>query len=342
MSGRPRAALAKFSAFAVVMAMLTTFLFLIFAQYRTGSGTAYSAVFSNVSRLRPGETVRVAGVRVGTVSGVSLRPDKTVIVTFDADRRVVLTDGTRAAVRYLNLIGDRYLELADGPGTTRILPPGSQIPIEHTMPALNLDLLLGGLKPVIRGLNPQDVNSLSASLVQIIQGQGDTLDSLFSRTASFTNALGEHNAVVQQLIQNLQHLLATLTKDGDDFSRAVDRLQRLVTELSSDRDPIGAAIESLDNGTASVADLLSQARAPLSATVDQLSRLAPDLEAKKDRIDTMIGKLPEDYRKIVRIGSYGSFVNYYICRLTFRATDLEGRTAVFPWISQEGGRCAEN
>ena len=66
-------------------------------------------------------------MRVGTVNGVKLQQDKTVLVTFDADPSVRLTTGTRAAVRYLNLVGDRYLELIDGPGD-RVLPPGSQIP----------------------------------------------------------------------------------------------------------------------------------------------------------------------------------------------------------------------
>ena len=63
----------------------------------------------------------------------------------------MLTTGTKAAVRYLNLVGDRYLELVDGPGSTRILPAGAQIPVDRTAPALDLDLLLGGLKPVIQG-----------------------------------------------------------------------------------------------------------------------------------------------------------------------------------------------
>src|SRR4029079_461651 len=131
----------------------------------------YSAVFADASRLKTGQSVRVAGMRVGTVNSVRLQRDKTVLVTFDADPSVRLTTGTRAAVRYLNLVGDRYLELIDGPGDT-VLPPGSQIPKDRTQSALDLDLLLGGLKPVIRGLNPQDVNTLSASRIQVFQGQG--------------------------------------------------------------------------------------------------------------------------------------------------------------------------
>ena len=330
----------KFGAFGVVMALLTAALFVIFGQYQAGSANAYSAVFADASRLESGQTVRVAGMRVGTVGSVKLQQDKSVVVTFDADPSVRLTTGSRAAVRYLNLVGDRYLELIGGPDGTP-LPPGSQIPKERTESALDLDLLLGGLKPVIRGLNPQDVNALSASLVQIFQGQGGTLQSLFSNTSGFTTALAEHNQTIQALIDNLHTLLATLTKEGDKFSGTIGRLETLVTELAAERDPIGTAIEALNNGTASVADLLSDARPPLAGTVDELSRLATNLDLQKDRLDTSLQKAPQNYRKLTRTGAYGSFFNYYICELKWRVTDLQGRTAVFPWIRQENGRCTE-
>jgi phospholipid/cholesterol/gamma-HCH transport system substrate-binding protein len=335
-----RPTLVKFGIFAVVMTVLTACLFFIFGQYQTGSTKDYSAVFADASRLKTGQSVRVAGMRIGTVNSVKLRQDKTVLVTFDADPSVQLTTQSRAAVRYLNLVGDRYLELIDEPGGT-LLPKGSQIPKERTQSALDLDLLLGGLKPVIRGLNPQDVNALSGSLIQIFQGQGGTLQSLLSNTSGFTTALAEHQQTIQALIDNLRTLLGTLAKEGDKFSGTIDRLENLVTQLAAERDPIGTAIESLNNGTASVADLLTDARAPLAGTVEQLSRLAINLDGQKDRLDTSLQKAPENYRKLIRTGSYGSFFNYYICELKWRATDLQGRTVVFPWVRQEGGRCSE-
>ena len=340
---RATGTLIKFTAFALVMMILTAFLFLIFSQTRTGSTNGYSAVFTDASRLKAGDTVRVAGIRVGTVKGVSLQPDRKVLVEFDADRTLVLTTGTKAQIRYLNLIGDRFLELADSPGSTRILSAGSQIPVDRTAPALDLDLLLGGLKPVIQGLNPQDVNALTSSLIQILQGQGGTLESLFSKTSSFSNSLADNSQVIEQMIDDLRTLLDTLSKDGDQFSGAIDRLERLVSGLSTDRDPIGEAITSLDNGTASLSDLLGRARPPLAGTVDQLNRLAPLVDgAHKDYLDATLQQLPELYRKLARVGSYGAFFPYYICGITFRASDLEGRTVVFPWIKQETGRCAEN
>ena len=333
--------LVKFGVFAVVMSALTLFLFFTFGQYRTGAVTGYSALFNDASRLKAGDSVRVAGVRVGTVNGVALQPDKKVVVKFDADRSVVLTDGTKAAVRYLNLVGDRYLELVDGPGSTRRLGAGGQINVSHTAPALDLDLLLGGLKPLIHGLNPRDVNALSSALLEVFQGEGGTLQSLFNKSTSFTNTLADNDQTIEHLIDNLNVVAATLNKDGGQFSGAIDRLQRLVTGLADDRDTFGPAIDSLSNGTVTLADLLGKARPPLSGTVDQLSRLAPNLDNDKDRLDAALQKAPRNFRKLVRLGVFGATIPYFLCEITIRGTDLSGKTVVAPWFNSHEQRCEE-
>lgn len=339
---RTRSTLIKFTVFATVMSLLTVFLFMAFSQYRTGKVDSYSAVLGDASRLSPGDSVRVAGVRVGTVAKVALQPDHSVLVSFDTDRDIRLTTGTQAAVRYLNLVGDRYLELVDSPAAdAQLLPAGARIPVEQTQGALDLDLLLGGLRPVIQGLNPQDVNALTSSLVQILQGQGGTLDSLLERTSSFSTSLADENQVVQDLIDNMNTVVGTLSKDGDKFDGAVDKLEQLVSGMSEDRDVLGDAITQLDNGTASIAGLLTQARAPLKGVVEQMNNVGALLEADLATLDAGLQRAPDNYRKLARSGAYGSWIMYYLCGLNARVTDLQGRTAVFPWIRQDGGRCAE-
>jgi phospholipid/cholesterol/gamma-HCH transport system substrate-binding protein len=146
---------------------------------------------------------------------------------------------------------------------------------------------------------------------------------------------------VQQLIDNLNIVVGTISKDGTKFSGAVDRLERLVSGLSDDRNTIGSAIDALDKGTASLADLLSSARPPLSGTIDQLNRLAPILDNDKDRLDAAIAKAPKNYRKLVRLGVNGATIPYYLCQLTLRGTDLQGKTVRAPIFRSEAGRCTE-
>ena len=143
------------------------------------------------------------------------------------------------------------------------------------------------------------------------------------------------------MIDNLHTLLATLAKEGDKFSGTVDRLEKLVTALAAETDPIGSAIESLEQRHGVGRRPAGRSPTTAGGTVEQLSRLATNLDSQKDRLDTSLQKAPENYRKLTRTGSYGSFFNYYICELKLRVTDLQGRTAVFPWIRQESGRCAE-
>ena len=83
-------------------------------------------------------------------------------------------------------------------------------------------------------------------------------------------------------------------------------------------------------------------RPALAGTVDELNRMAPLLDDHQIVLERSLQRGPENYRKLVRIGSYGSFVNYYICSLAVRVTDLQGRTANFPVFKQDGGRCEEN
>ncbi len=341
MTGFSRATAAKLTVFATVMVLLTISLFLVFGDHRVGSTTPYSAEFVNVSRLKAGDTVRAAGIRVGTVSSVRLGADNVARVDFDADRSVPVTTGTTATVKYLNLVGDRYLELAEAPGAHERLGAGGLIPTERTVSALDLDQLLGGLKPVLQGLDPADVNALTSSLLLVLQDQGGTIESLMSSTSSFTTTLARNGEVITDLIDRMNEVVQTLADDGGQLSAAIDRFEQLATGLAGDRDVIGEAITSLSAGTASLSDLLVAARPPLSATVDELNRLAPLLNDGKVRIDAALQKAPENYRKLIRVGSYGAFLNYYICGLQLRVTDLQGRTALFPWIKQENGRCEE-
>ncbi len=340
---RSAGTLIKFGIFAIVMALLTTFLFLVFSDARTGATNQYSAVFKDASRLESGDTVRIAGIRVGTVRDVSLLSDRNVLVTFDTERSTLLTTGTKAAVRYLNLVGDRYLELVDSPDSTRILPSGSQIPLTRTAPALDLDLLLGGLKPVIRGLNPQDVNALSASLVQILQGQGGTLDSLFfSKTSSLTSTLADNSAVIESLIEDMRAVLQTLSKDGEEFSGSIDRLEQLVNGLAADKDPIGTAVDALDKGTASLADLLGRSRAPLAGTIDQLNRLAPLVDTDLASLTPRFNVCPSSTASLPESAPTGGPSSLTTC-----AVSRSGRAILkdapwcSPWIKQETGRCVD-
>lgn len=158
--------------FTVVMLLVAAGLVVVFGQFRFASTNTYHANFTDASRLKAGEDVRIAGVQVGSIKSVKLKNDNTVDVKFTLNDRYQLYSSSRAVIRYQNLVGDRYMEITSGPGELRKLPAGGTVVLANTQPALDLDALLGGLRPVVKGLDGKKVNEITAAMIEALQGQG--------------------------------------------------------------------------------------------------------------------------------------------------------------------------
>ncbi len=195
---------------------------------------------------------------------------------------------------------------------------------------------------MIQGSQPQDVNALTSSLIQIFQGQGDTLDSLLSKTSSFSNTLANNDQVIQQLIDNLNSVVGTLAKDGKKFDGTVDRLEQLISGLSQDRDPLGTRSDAAGQRNRLARQACSprrgrRSRAPSTRSIDW----RPLLDDHQIVLDRGLRRRPTTTASWrgwapTAAGSCTTSADFAI-----RVTDLQGRTAHFPMIKQEGGRCAE-
>lgn len=217
-----RSMVIKVGIFVVTMVLASAGLVVVFGDFRFGSESTYHATFLDASKLKGGQKVRIAGVPVGAVSGVKLNPDNTVDVEFGVDARYTLYSSSRAVIRYENLVGDRFLEITSGPGELRKLPPGGTMNSQHTQPALDLDALLGGLKPVLKGLDADKINTISSAVIELLQGQGGALANVLADTSSFSNALGKRDQLIGDVITNLNTVLGTVDQRSAQFSASVD------------------------------------------------------------------------------------------------------------------------
>src|SRR3954466_1956089 len=205
-------------------------LYAVFGQLRFGEKThTYRAAFTNVTGLETNDFVRIAGVEVGQVKKVAIQPDTTALVEFTADDSVVLTEGTRAVIRYGDLIGGRYLGLEEGAGGVKKLNPGDTIPLARTSPALDLDALIGGFRPLFHALNPDQVNALTSQLIRAFQGQGGTINSFLTQAGELTNTLADRDQLVGEVITNLNTVLGSIGDQNSQFAKAVDSLSQLIS-----------------------------------------------------------------------------------------------------------------
>ncbi|KZS57978.1 mammalian cell entry protein [Mycobacterium kansasii] len=338
-----RSMVIKVSIFALAMLLVAAALVVVFGDFRFGPEATYHATFTNASRLKAGQKVRIAGIPVGAVSGVALNPDNTVDVTFGVDKRYTLYSSTRAVVRYENLVGDRYLEITSGPGELRKLPPGGTINAQHTQPALDLDALLGGLKPVLKGLDADKVNTITSAVIELLQGQGGALSDVLAETSAFSTALGQRDQLIGDAITNLNAVLATVDQKSAQFSASVDQLQQLITGLADNKDAVAGAIPPLASTTTDLTDLLRNSRRPLQGILENTRPLATELDDRKAEINNDVEQLGEDYLRLAALGSYGAFFNIYFCTVTIKINGPAGSDILIPMGGQPDpskGRCA--
>ncbi len=322
----PFAPLVKFLALAVVVALATTVLALTIANASGGARTSYTARFTDASGLLRGDDVRIAGVVVGSVDDVRIVDRRFAEVEFSVAQDQPLPASVSAAILYRNLIGQRFLSLEQGAGPTgEMLPAGGTIPAERTKPPLNLTLLFNGFKPLFTALDPEQVNQLSFEIIQVLQGQGGTIQSLLASTASLTHTLADRDEVIGQVIDNLNAVLETINSHDQELSELISSLRAFVSGLAEDREPIGEAIVSIGELTNVTAGFVDDARPALRDDIGLLGDLSENLNAQDEKLEQTIQNLPVKLETVARAGSHGSWFNFYLC-------GASGKVGLEPYI----------
>jgi phospholipid/cholesterol/gamma-HCH transport system substrate-binding protein len=325
------------------MMLVAVGLVLTFGEFRFSSEYTYHANFSDATRLKSGQKVRIAGVPVGSVHAVSLNRDNSVNVTFGVEKRYSLYSSTRALIRYENLVGDRYLEITSGPGELQKLPPGSTINQAHTEPALDLDALLGGLRPVLKGLDANKINAISTTVIELLQGQGGALSNVLAEANGFLSSLGARDELIGDLINNLNAVLQTVDRKTAQFSTSIDQLQQLITGLARGRDAVAGAIPPLASATSNLTALLTNSRRPLQGILENTRPVATEMDDRKAEVDDNIEQLANDYLKLNALGAYGAYFNIYFCSVRIKMNGPAGSDILIPLAGQPDpskGRCA--
>ncbi|MER7521285.1 MCE family protein [Streptomyces sp. NPDC126499] len=331
--------LVKLGVFAVVTLAATAVLAATIVNFSFTPHETYSAVFSDVTSLEEGDDIRVAGVRVGEVEEIRIKDRNLAEVTFTVSRDRPLLTSTRAVIRYRSLVGQRYIALTEGAGSGRPLPPGGRIPLSRTEPALDLNALLGGFKPLFAALSPEDVNRLATEIVRTLQGEGGTVRSLLAHTASLTTTLAERDKLIGSVITHLNTVLTTVDRRSTRFSDLIAQLQRLISGLSADRKPIGESLAGINGLTRATAGLLEDARPPLKTDIAELAELTGTLNDHEKTVEGVLQRLPGKLNKLTGTASYGSWFNFYLCDFDGRIVLPKTNEVITPELHVARARC---
>jgi phospholipid/cholesterol/gamma-HCH transport system substrate-binding protein len=311
--------LIKLVIFLVITGVTTYVLAATISNSAFGATYSYAANFTDVTGLESGDDVRVAGVKVGQVGSISIVQRKgqpsIAHVTFTVEQSRPLPESTTATLRYRNLVGQRYLDIENGPGnSTKMLKPGDTIPIDQTHPAVDLTVLFDGFRPLVQGLNPNTINQLSFEVIKTLQGEGGSLQLLLGNLADLTNSIADKDKVIGDVVDNLDSVLTAVGNRDQELSQLIIELRRFVSGLAQDRTTIGNSIDGINHLATSTAGLLKNVRAPLRNDITKLTGLVGILNSDKPTVKFLINQLPPTLAGLIRTAQYGSWFNFYLCK----------------------------
>lgn len=330
--------LVKLLIFIVVTTVATSVLVVTIGNLSFEGSKEYKAHFVDATGVVKGDDIRIAGVKVGSVTDIEIVDQDNALVTFTVEDTTQLRASTSASIRYRNLVGQRYISLAQDPAEEEVLDEGDTIPVERTSPALDLTVLFNGFKPLFQALSPDDVNKLSYEIVQVFQGEGGTLENLLGHTASLTQTLADRDAVIGELIDNLDYVLDHVADRDQQLTALIKSFRTLVTGLKNDRQAILASLDGISDLAVETAGLVKDIRAPFVEDIKQLRRFAANTDRNKAELDRALQVLPIKLTKVGRTAIYGSWFNFYLCEFKGRVK-LPGNVTVPVNYSTGAERC---
>ncbi len=312
----------KTAIFAAITVVLLGLLATLIGNISFEPSRTYAARFTDATGVLKGDRVRVSGVEVGSVQDVRLVSAgdgrKHALVEFSVRDDVPVLDSAHLQLRFENIVGQRYLAIEEKPNSGKQVPPGTVFELDQTSPALNLTELFNGFQPLLRALNPEQMNSLSYQIVRAFQGEAASISGLLRDTASLTQTLANKDEVIGRLVTNLNDVLQTVDDRDDELTALIVQFRDLMEGLSDDRKTIAIELPKLEQLLAESSDFVHDVRPSLASTLDALSKVAHQLGIDQRVFAQSLQEIPRKMRMMARTGSYGSFFNFYVCGLEVR------------------------
>jgi len=261
-----------------------------------------------------GDDVRIAGVRIGRVDRIALA-DNRAVVTFRADADQTLYDDTIAAVTYQNIIGQRYIGL--NPGSAQHherLGRGSQIPVEQTRPSFDISGLLNGFEPLFALLDPQQVDNLTNGIIQALQGDSGSVLTLLTQTSSLADNLAGPDAMLGEVIANLNAVTAVLVKQNANLKDVIGQSRQILASLDDRREDLVASTSSINAAVTRLAEITDAVYPDLHELLLREPGFLPMITGEgKDRFSMYAANLILVFKDLARATQRGAYVDGLLC-----------------------------
>lgn len=267
-----------------------------------------AATFEDVTGLIANDNVKVAGVVVGKITAIDVERGRA-RVTFRINDDVRLPRNSTAAIRWRNLLGQRYLYLVPGDGAT-VLEDGDQL--TRTESVIDLGELFNRLGPVVKAIDPAKVNQFLDTVVGALDGNEDQVRAALDDLAVLAAALGERDAAIARLVENLDQVAGTIVDRDREIRAVLDNLVTVAATFNENTDVLDQAITELGSFSEDFGTLLEDNRTQIDSLIANLAKIVAVVQAKLPTLDSAITNLDEASTRLFNASRYGEWLNQTI------------------------------
>jgi phospholipid/cholesterol/gamma-HCH transport system substrate-binding protein len=284
-----RSAAIRLAAFAVISGALTLWI----AGEITGADPEDSyelvASFDDVAGLYRGDDVRLAGIPVGRVSHIEV-VDGTAGVRFVVDEAVEVPSDSTVAVRWRNLIGQRFLSIEPGTASTML---GDGDTVAESDDVVDLGRVVNQLSPLAQAVGPDQVNRILTALVTAFEGNEGNYDALLADLGSLSDVLAEREGQLGQMLADYDTITSAIASRDDQIAAMATNLASITGTLNATDDLISTAMTEFAAFADGTETLLARSEEDLGAVLEHVAALTGTIVGDLDLVEQAIQTMPE-------------------------------------------------
>ena len=272
-----------------------------------------SGVFVDTGGIRSGDAVRVAGVDVGTVTGVNADFEEGhVVITWEVDRDVDLGTDTTAEIALGTLLGGEHLRLSSDPTEPYLsdLPAEERrIPLERTSVPISVTEALGDTTRVVQELDTDQVNDVVAAFGDIATDTQEVAGELFTHLDQVASAIAAREADVSRLVDSSRTVTATLAERDEQLVALVDAAAVLLDQVALRRDELAAVLGEGSAAVQALSGVLAQHRGSLEAVLGDLHVAIEAAGRQLGPLNESLAWMGPTFSGISRAGAHGPWID---------------------------------
>ncbi|MEV0375239.1 MCE family protein [Streptomyces sp. NPDC050636] len=277
-----------------------------------GNGETYSAAFSEAGGLKPGDEVRIAGVKVGKIDEVDLDGDH-VKVTFKVKGEPEFGTRTGASIRIKTILGSKYMALE--PKGSGQLKPGTEIPVDRTTPAYDVVTAFSDLTTTTEKVDTDQLAKAMDTISTTFEDSPAEVKASIEGLSKISHTVASRDKELRELLDHANGVTKVLADRSGEFSTLVKDADKLLTEIAKRRAAIRTLLKSSATLGVELSGLVADNRKEIGPALKGLNSVVSMLERNHSSLERSVQLLAPYVRLFTNTLGNGRWFDSYIQNL---------------------------